>query len=101
MGPRGLFVFPAGLNNLGAAVSAAAAAAIDARVLRRCCSSLGQAYIAAAIAAGLKVVALLCQVRVKVIENRLVDYFRAVRQMSYWLRGLEDPCEVDDDSCTA
>src|ERR1700722_16004765 len=92
---------PPRLDHFVAAVAAAAAPAIDARVLRRYCRSLSRAHVAALIAAGLKGVALLRQVRIKVIENRLVDYLRAVRQISHRLRRLEYSRDIDDGPSTA
>ena len=100
-GEANLLVLPPCLDDLVAAEAAAPRAAVDARLLRRLCRSLGGAYVAALIAAGLKFVTLLCQVGIKVIENRLVDYSRAVRQMSHWLRRLEDARDIDVEPPTA
>src|SRR5271166_3168968 len=74
---------------------------MDARVLRRLCRIQGGAYIAATTVAGCEFVALLCEVRMKVIDDRLVDIFRAARRRSYRLRGLEDACDIDVDSGSA
>ena len=92
---------PAGLDDLVAAVAAAPAPAVNARVLRRLCRSLGGAYVAATIAAGLEFVALLRQVCRKVIEDRLVDEFPAVRRLFHRLRRLEDARDIDVEPCTA
>lgn len=92
---------PAGLDDLVAAEAAAPRSAVDARVLRRLCRSFGRAYVAATIAAGFEFVALLCQVRIKVIEDRLVDVFPAARCRFHWLRGLEDAGDIDDRSTAA
>ena len=92
---------PPGLDDLVAAVAAAPAPAVDASVLRSFCRILGRAYVAATIAAGLELVAFLCQVCRKIIEHRLVDDFCAVRLMSLRLRRLDDASDIDVESTAA